>query len=131
MLKKGQGKGFESVKGKGTGFDSGKGKDEGKGKHESFSQQLGDVRDAMEIEMGDTPAAAVADGEPTEQPLNYWFIAVAQSVSKISFQLQNELMGQKLIQYFVEWCSTPDCRVKGICFEDCSYLYDVGGVNTT
>jgi hypothetical protein len=38
-------------------------------------------------------------------------------------------MGQKLIQYFVEWCQTPDCRVKGICFEDCSYLYDVEGVN--
>jgi hypothetical protein len=83
----------------------------------------------MELEMGYPPAVAVADGEPTEKPLNYWYIAVAQSVAKIAYQLQNELMGQKLIQYFVEWCQTPDCRVKGICFEDCSYLYDVEGVN--
>lgn len=55
---------------------------------------------------------------------NHWYILTAGAISKVSSQLQYELLGGKIIPYFVEWCRTDMPRVKGVCFQDCAYRYD-------
>ena len=52
-------------------------------------------------------------------------------MSKLSAALQTELLGNKLISYFIEWCETPTPRVAGVAYLDTLYLYDEGGRNIT
>ena len=58
---------------------------------------------------------------------NVWYLALAQTISKMGAQLQSELMGTKLISLMIEWCETPKPACKGVAYSDFAYLYDKDG----
>jgi hypothetical protein len=54
-----------------------------------------------------------------------WPINTAQAVSKVAQKMQFELLGNKLIGYFIEWCDTPHQRQSGVAYKDAIILYDI------
>ena len=42
----------------------------------------------------------------------------AQADSKVAQKMQFELIGNKLIGYFIEWCDTPHQRQSGVAYKD-------------
>ncbi len=75
-----------------------------------------------EQEGGDDIDIGAADGQ-----VAHWNIYTAIAISRMSAQLQQELLGGKLIPYFIEWCSTDTAKVKGVAFLDCCIVYDRNG----
>ena len=49
---------------------------------------------------------------------------MGKSIRKVGSHLQHELMGRKLIAYYVEWCDTPFKRARGVTYNDTIVLYD-------
>ena len=49
----------------------------------------------------------------------------------MSSSLQTELLGNKLISYFIEWCETPFVGTPGVAYTDCVIVYDVEGKPVT
>ena len=77
----------------------------------------------------DGPDDDLAQGGDHETFVKVWYIQTAQATAKVGSQLQVELMQNKLISFFIQWCDTPMVRSKGVCYEDAVYLYDVDGQN--
>jgi len=55
-----------------------------------------------------------------------WPNYTAQAVSKVAQKMQFELLGNRLIGYFIEWCDTPHQRQSGVAYADAIILYDQG-----
>ncbi|CAK0802819.1 unnamed protein product [Prorocentrum cordatum] len=72
----------------------------------------------------DAEGALAAPAPDTSNSADSWFVLTAQTVSKVSTKLQYELLGNKLVPYFIEWCSTDMQRVPGCACADCCVLYD-------
>ena len=68
--------------------------------------------------------ALAAPAPDTSNSADSWFVLTAQTISKVSTKLQYELLGNKLVPYFIEWCSTDMQRVPGCAYADCCVLYD-------
>ncbi len=58
-----------------------------------------------------------------------WTIYLAVALSKIAYQLQKELLDERIITYVAEWCSTPDQRRAGLSYSNVCVLYDQGDKN--
>ena len=72
----------------------------------------------------DAEGALAAPAPDTSNSADSWFVLTAQTISKVSTKLQYELLGNKLVPYFIEWCSTDMQRVPGCAHADCCVLYD-------
>ena len=94
------------MQGKGNGKLKGKGKGKGPPPGEEGAQQ----------DMGpeDNPPAAQST----------WYVYTAQTVSKVNKSIQDELMGTKLMGYFIEWCQRPTKRIKGNAYQDAAVRYN-------
>ena len=67
------------------------------------------------------PDADAPEAEPNEP----WYIYQAKCIAKTGHNLQVQLLGNKLIPFYIEWCSTPKPSVKGVAHPDIAFLYDV------
>ena len=76
-------------------------------------------------------AAIGAAGAEVSDAGNPWYILTAQAISRVSSSVQKELIGNKLMPYFIEWCSTDSPRTKGVSYLDCAYRYDHGSENVS
>jgi hypothetical protein len=75
-------------------------------------------------QMAAPPAIAMVES----REMNSWYIFTAQAVSKVNKAMQEEILGAKLMSYYIEWCSTDKQRVCGICYTDAVVRYnDAGG----
>ncbi len=68
-------------------------------------------------------------GNDADVRANPCYTLTGSAVSRVSAQLQQELLSGKLVPYLTEWCATDPPREKGIAFSDCSYHYDPNGEN--
>ena len=87
--------------------------------------------DDLEREDGDAAVDAAEVGGADVSPGNPWYILTAQAISKVSSGVQRELLANKLMPYFVEWCRTESPRTKGVAYLDCAYLYDTDSKNVS
>ena len=46
---------------------------------------------------------------------SHWYILTGQALNRASSQLQTELLGPKLMSYFIEWCQTSSPPMQGCC----------------
>ncbi|CAK0885110.1 unnamed protein product, partial [Prorocentrum cordatum] len=72
----------------------------------------------------DAEGALAAPAPDTSNSADSWFVLTAQTISKVSTKLQYDLLGNKLVPYFIEWCSTDMQRVPGCACADCCVLHD-------
>ncbi|CAK0905471.1 unnamed protein product [Prorocentrum cordatum] len=72
----------------------------------------------------DAEGALAAPAPDTSNSADSWFVLAAQTISKVPTKLQYELLGNKLVPYCIEWCSTDMQRVPGCACADCCVLYD-------
>ena len=71
---------------------------------------------------------AVADlDEPTA--VRYWYILVAQSVTKVQSQIQKEIHRTELPKFFTEYCAKEHRRTRGVAYLNCCLQYDADGEN--
>lgn len=55
-------------------------------------------------------------------------LSLAIVICKLSAHLQRSMLGDQLLRYYIEWCSTPFAAEPGICFRDTCLKFGVGGV---
>ena len=76
------------------------------------------------VAAGDIP---VAHADQAQGEADKWPILVAQLLRKITPTLLRELTkASDVVKHFVEWCGTPNPKVKGFAYGDRTVLYDVG-----
>ena len=74
---------------------------------------------------GEGALQADADGVGDDAPTT-WNVQIAKALSRVGLQIQNELLGEKLIGYVIEWCETEAQMQPGCCYADTCVLYDAG-----
>ena len=60
-----------------------------------------------------------------------WTLRMANTLVKLSTNLQRELVQDKFIPFFNAWCQTKDKRVSGIAFTDTCILFDTEDSHVT
>ena len=60
-----------------------------------------------------------------------WTENMSKTIGRLYVKLQNSLLNDALIKYYVEWCATPDRRRAGFCTLDFCVAFNETGAGLT
>ena len=99
--------------------------------HENESALLQACMDASILHGGERRASRGGKGDGGDnlemsQGTSMWTLYVAQGMSRVGLQIQKELLDEKIINYFIEWCETPSPKSPAVAYEDVCFVYTDG-----
>ena len=96
--------------------------------HENEAALLNACKDASILHGGERRIQKGGKGDHADfhdlaQGSSAWTMYVAQGMSRVGLQIQRELLDEKIINYFIEWCETPSQKAPAVAYEDVCFVY--------